>query len=111
MKTTLRKKIEGEVRRQIENHASIFLMAHRRSAADLAKFLRITPISAKRFIARLRSRGETVATLRIEGKTYYQVRDDRPWSEIKMDPLFSGVIRSKRHAPRGKAEDADYDTD
>lgn len=109
MATAARNRWDPAPAREIDNDAKIFLSSHRLSAADLADKLEVSVVTAKRIVARLKSRGERIASVRLEGRTFYEIRDDRPWSEIEKDPFVSGVIKGPLHAPRGKAEDADYD--
>ena len=106
---------QGGGRSAVENRktrALVLLANDRQSVSGLARKLGVSEVTVKRLIRELRRAGEEISSFRIGRRAYYQFVDSRTWDEMKNDPLFTTVVPAHcTHAPRGKAEDADYDFD
>lgn len=93
-----------------DQRVRILLRQGRHSASGLARRMGVSVITAKRIVHSLREGGVLVASVRLQGRTHYEIRNDQPWEEILQDSLLTCVIPADRaHAPRGKPEDRDYD--
>ncbi|MBI3099002.1 MAG: HTH domain-containing protein [Planctomycetes bacterium] len=92
--------------------AWVLLCQHRLSSAGLAKRLGVSVPTAHRVVAFLRRRGETIASVGLNGHRFYEVRPLTK-EEWENDPFYKacGTIKTWRRNPVGKEEDADYDTD
>ena len=63
-------------------------------------------------VGRLVKAGHEIASVRWNGESYYEVREEARPVALETDPLIATVVpRSRTHAPRGKEEDSDYDLD
>lgn len=95
-----------------KTRALILLTNARLSVRGLARRLGVSEVTVKRLVRELRRGGEEILSFRVGREAYYELRDFRPWEEVKKDPLLTTLIPAQRtHAPRGKTEDADYDAD
>lgn len=90
--------------------ALVLLSQKRLSASGLARAVGVSVITAKRIVAGLRKVGHEIASVRWNGKSYYEVRETVRPERLETDPLITTVVpRSRTHKPRGKKEDSDYD--
>ena len=107
-----RKPARESVARGIDLRALVLLSQKKLSASGLARAVGVSEITAKRIVAGLRKAGHEIASVRWNGESYYEVREEARPVALETDPLIATVIpRSRTHAPRGKEEDSDYDLD
>lgn len=112
--TAAERKRSGRPReRERERWAYVLLAQRPRSLFELSRRLGVSPVTAKRMIAALRARGYAIVSVRSRDGWRYEVRDFAAGKGWEADPFVrsAGFIEARGRAPRGKAEDADYDED